>query len=159
MYLLVSFVQTVERINNIFSCMNIDNWLKPAALISLTSVVPVSSPIELEVSPPLEADQGEEGVGTGLVLGHFLVARLCLVDLLVDVLGVALLGPDQREPVHGLPPGPPADLLMTPGLLASGPGPPALVDTRPLQPGPLLGRCQGQRSPVWLRQADPEKRK
>ena len=115
-------------------------------LISITAVVPVSPPIELEVSPPLEANQGEEGVGAGLVLGQLLVARLCLVDLLVDVLGVAVLAPDQREPVHGLPPGPPR-VLVTPGV-GCVPVSPALVDTRPLQSGSLLGRSQGQRSPV-----------
>ena len=117
-------------------------------LISITAVVPVSPPIELEVSPPLEANQGEEGVGAGLVLGQLLVARLCLVDLLVDVLGVAVLAPGQREPVHGLPPGPPRVLLLVTPDVGCVPGSPALVDTRPLQSGSLLGRSQGQRSPV-----------
>jgi len=123
-------------------------------LKSFTAVVPVSPPIEPEVSPPLEADQGEEGVGAQLLLGQLLVTRL-LVDLLVDVLRVlrvALLAPlHHREPVHCLPP--PHGLLVTmsPGLRVTDPGSPALVDTRPLGSGSLLGRSQGQRPPVRLR--------
>ena len=110
---------------------------------SVTAIVPVSPPIEPEVSPPLVADEGEEGVRAELVLGQLLVTGL-LMDLLVDVLSVTLLAPDDGEPVHGLPPphGP---------LCLRVPGPPALGHTRPLVPGSLLRRSQGQRPPLCLR--------
>ena len=55
--------------------------------------------------PPLQADQGEEGVLADLLLGLLLPALLD--DLLVDVLlivTVPAVPPHYREPVDGLPP-------------------------------------------------------
>ena len=55
--------------------------------------------------PPLQADQGEEGVLADLLLALLLAALLD--DLLVDVLlivTVPAVSPDHREPVDGLPP-------------------------------------------------------
>ena len=55
--------------------------------------------------PPLQADQGEEGVLADLLLALLLAALLD--DLLVDVLlivTVPAVSPHHREPVDGLPP-------------------------------------------------------
>ena len=61
-------------------------------LKSLAAVVPVSSPIEPEMSPPLEADEGKEGVRADLLLGQLLVTLVThlLVNLLVNVLLLTL---------------------------------------------------------------------